>query len=113
MRDVLPSLVNQIIELLASSGPDQQEVRTNRLVSHNLSLTTSQIAAATMGELCRKLGDKIIGDIIPMIKKASESQSAQTREGACMAISEVMSVFLIRVTYTTADVFLLAQRERQ
>ncbi|KAG9005891.1 translational activator of GCN4 [Tulasnella sp. JGI-2019a] len=73
VRDVLPSLVNQIIELLASSGPDQQE-----------------IAAATMGELCRKLGDKIIGDIIPMIREASESQSAQTREGACMAISEVI-----------------------
>lgn len=45
-----------------------------------------------MGELCRKLGDKIIGDIIPMIKASSESQSAETREGACMAIREVMCV---------------------
>ncbi|KAG8875312.1 translational activator of GCN4 [Tulasnella sp. 331] len=64
--------------------------RRDRVLAAIYLIRQDSIAAATMGELCRKLGDKIIGDIIPMIKGASESQSAQTREGACMAISEVI-----------------------
>ncbi|KAG8904625.1 translational activator of GCN4 [Tulasnella sp. 403] len=73
VRDVLHPLLLEIIELLASAGPDQQES-----------------AATTMGELCRKFGEKIIGEIVPILRTCSQSPDAQTREGACLAISEVI-----------------------
>ncbi|KAG8988091.1 translational activator of GCN4, partial [Tulasnella sp. 427] len=73
IRDVLPSLVDEIIVLLAEAGSEQQET-----------------AANTMSELCRKFGDKVLGEIVSLLRTAAQSPSSQTREGACLAISEVI-----------------------
>lgn len=43
-----------------------------------------------MSELCRKFGDKVLGEIVGLLRVAVQSPDSQTREGACMAISEVM-----------------------
>ncbi|KAG8955662.1 translational activator of GCN4 [Tulasnella sp. 424] len=73
IRDVLSSLVDEIIVLLATAGSEQQET-----------------AANTMSELCRKFGDKVLGEIVGLLRVAVQSPDSQTREGACMAISEVI-----------------------
>lgn len=43
-----------------------------------------------MGELCRKLGEKILGEIVPILKTGASSPDARTREGVCLALSEVL-----------------------
>jgi hypothetical protein len=45
-----------------------------------------------MGELCRKFGEKILGEIVPILREQAASPDAQTREGVCFALSEVMFV---------------------
>ena len=43
-----------------------------------------------MGELCRKLGEKILGEIIPILRRGADSPDPRTREGVCLALSEVL-----------------------
>ena len=49
-----------------------------------------QTAARTIGELCRKLGERILGEIVPILRTGSNSRDSRTREGVCLAISEIM-----------------------
>ncbi|KAH7091864.1 translational activator GCN1 [Auriculariales sp. MPI-PUGE-AT-0066] len=73
VRDILPSLMSQVVELLASDGVDQRET-----------------AARTIGELCKKFGERILRDIMPILNNSAQSPDARVREGVCIALSEVM-----------------------
>lgn len=44
-------------------------------------------------ELCKKSGEKLLADIIVVLKDRSASQDARTRTGACLFLAELMSVF--------------------
>lgn len=72
-REILPTLVKLIIDLLGSEAADQRET-----------------ASRTLGELCRKSGDRILSEVLPMMRSAISSSSARTREGACMALTEML-----------------------
>lgn len=52
--------------------------------------TTSETAARTMGELCRKFGEKILAEIIAILQTSSVSNDDRTREGTCLALSEIL-----------------------
>lgn len=43
-----------------------------------------------MGELCRKLGERILGEILPILRTNSVSPDNRTREGSCLALVEIM-----------------------
>lgn len=60
------------------------------LHSPDLDLRCYQTAARTIGELCRKLGERILGGIVPILRTGSNSRDSRTREGVCLAISEIM-----------------------
>jgi hypothetical protein len=51
-----------------------------------------QTAGRTMAELCRKLGERILGDMIPILRAKSSSPDSRTKEGVCLALCEVMYV---------------------
>ncbi len=44
-----------------------------------------------MGDLVRKLGEKILPEIIPILEKGLESSRSDEREGVCVGLSEIMS----------------------
>ncbi|CAE6418409.1 unnamed protein product [Rhizoctonia solani] len=73
VRDLLPTLIDQIVNLLASPDSDQRET-----------------AARTIAELCRKLGEKILGEIVPLLRNAATSPNPATREGVCLVLTEIM-----------------------
>ncbi|KAJ1305968.1 hypothetical protein OPQ81_010683 [Rhizoctonia solani] len=73
VRDLLPTLIDQIVNLLASPDSDQRET-----------------AARTIAELCRKLGEKILGEIVPLLRSAATSPNPATREGVCLVLTEIM-----------------------
>ncbi|CAE6494446.1 unnamed protein product [Rhizoctonia solani] len=73
VRDLLPTLIDQIVNLLASPDSDQRET-----------------AARTIAELCRKLGEKILGEIVPLLRTAATSPNPATREGVCLVLTEIM-----------------------
>lgn len=72
-REILPILIRLIIELLGSDSHEQQGT-----------------ASRTLGELCRKNGERILSEIMPILKNAVTSRDARSREGACLALTEIM-----------------------
>lgn len=72
-REILPVLMQLLVQLLGSTHMDQQET-----------------ASRTIGELCRKNGERIVGEIVPILRTAITSNDARTKEGACLAFSDVM-----------------------
>lgn len=81
-----------LMSLLGSPVVDQQEVRQLDERHRNAELTDAQTASRTLGELCRKNGERIFGEIIPILQKAISSPDERTKEGACLAFADVMSV---------------------
>ncbi|KIK62847.1 hypothetical protein GYMLUDRAFT_242480 [Collybiopsis luxurians FD-317 M1] len=73
VREILPELVNQIVSLSSSSEFEQQE-----------------IAGRTIAELCRKFGERIIAEIMPLLRAKASSTDPRSREGVCLALSEIM-----------------------
>ncbi|KAI0343486.1 ARM repeat-containing protein [Trametopsis cervina] len=84
VREILPQLISQIIDLLSSDEVDQQET-----------------AARTTVELCRKSGEKILAETITILRTKSSSPDERIRAGVCLTLCELME--------STTD----AQREGQ
>ncbi|KAJ7115902.1 ARM repeat-containing protein [Mycena epipterygia] len=73
VREILPELVRQILYLISSDEFEQQET-----------------AGRTVGEICRKFGDRILGEIMTILRTNSTSMDPRTREGVCLMLSEIM-----------------------
>lgn len=73
VREILPTLINLAIDLLSMPSGDQKDT-----------------AARTLGELCRKFGERILGDILPILERGSRSSNERIREGVCLAMSELI-----------------------
>ncbi|KAJ6493600.1 armadillo-type protein [Mycena vitilis] len=73
VREILPELVRQILYLISSDEFEQQET-----------------AGRTVGEICRKFGDRILGDIMTILRTNSTSADPRSREGVCLMLSEIM-----------------------
>ena len=73
VREILPEIISQVVVLVASDEPEQQE-----------------IASRTVGELVRKFGERILGEIIPLLKAKSTSSDPRTRQGVVETLNEIM-----------------------
>ncbi|WFD44262.1 translational activator of GCN4 [Malassezia psittaci] len=74
-REVLPVMLDLIVSALASDGPEQQEM-----------------AGRTLGELVRKLGEKILQEALPLLAlRASQAPQPATRAGVCVALKDILS----------------------
>ncbi|KAG7093730.1 hypothetical protein E1B28_007382 [Marasmius oreades] len=73
VREILPELVNQIISLIPSEEFEQSET-----------------AGRTISELCRKFGERIVGEIMPILRSKVSSTVSRSREGVCLALCEIM-----------------------
>ncbi|XP_033627513.1 eIF-2-alpha kinase activator GCN1-like [Asterias rubens] len=74
LREILPTLFGLLLGCLASTSYDKR-----------------QVAARTLGDLVRKLGDRVLPDIIPILEKGLESEKSDQRQGVCVGLSEIMS----------------------
>jgi hypothetical protein len=72
-REILPVLMQMIMSLLGSPEVEQQET-----------------ASRTLGELCRKNGERIFSELVPILQKAITSTDPRTKEGACLAFADIM-----------------------
>ena len=92
-REILPILMQLLMSLLGSPEVEQQET-----------------ASRTLGELCRKNGERIFGEIMPILQKAITSPDERTKGGACLAFSDVMSASNKDVIADNEDVIISAVR---
>lgn len=50
----------------------------------------TQVAARTLGDLVRKLGERVLPEIIPILEKGLDSDEPDQRQGVCIGLSEIM-----------------------
>ena len=73
LREILPTLFNLLLGCLASSNYDKR-----------------QVAARTLGDIVRKLGERVLPEIIPILEKGLDSEDKDKRQGVCVGLSEIM-----------------------
>ncbi|XP_024522570.1 protein ILITYHIA isoform X2 [Selaginella moellendorffii] len=74
LKEIMPVLMSTLISSLASSSAERR-----------------QVAGRSLGELVRKLGDRVLPSIIPILAQGLEDEDDGTRQGVCMGLSEVMA----------------------
>uniref|UniRef100_A0A7S1C9J2 TOG domain-containing protein n=1 Tax=Bicosoecida sp. CB-2014 TaxID=1486930 RepID=A0A7S1C9J2_9STRA len=73
LRDLLATLVEQLIASLASGNIDKRGV-----------------AGRCLGDIVRKLGERVLPEIIPILRDNLRSDDEGTRQGVCFGLSEVI-----------------------
>ena len=73
IREVLPTLIQLILQNLASEFDEKR-----------------QIASRTLGDLVKKLGERILPKLMPILNKGLESDSEEQRQGVCIGLTEVI-----------------------
>lgn len=84
--------MTQIVELLSSPGAEQRDVSHLTLIISSSTDYMYQTAGRTIAELCRKLGERILNDMIPLLKAGAQSPNPRNREGICLALSQIVYV---------------------
>lgn len=74
LREILPTLFGLLLGCLASTSYDKR-----------------QVAARTLGDLVRKLGERVLPEIIPILERGLNSEEADQRQGVCIGLSEIMA----------------------
>ncbi|CAG0913373.1 unnamed protein product [Notodromas monacha] len=74
LREILPTLFSVLLGCLASNSPDKKT-----------------IAAKTLGDLVRKLGERVLPEIMPILEKGLSSPHPDQRQGVCIGLSEIMA----------------------
>jgi hypothetical protein len=73
LRDMLPILLDLLLKCLASRSSDKR-----------------QVAARTLGDVVKKLGEKVLPEIIPILEHKLDSDESEQRQGVCIGLSEIM-----------------------
>lgn len=74
LREILPTLFSLLLGFLASSSYDKQ-----------------QVAARTLGDLVRKLGERVLPEIVPILEQGLDSELSDQRQGVCVGLSEILA----------------------
>ncbi|KAH8275070.1 hypothetical protein KR018_005723 [Drosophila ironensis] len=74
LREILPTLFGLLLGCLASTSYDKR-----------------QVAARTLGDLVRKLGERVLPEIIPILENGLNSAHSDQRQGVCIGLSEIMA----------------------
>ena len=73
VREILPVVVAQVVEALASGNLDKRTV-----------------AGRALGDVVKKLGESVLTELVPILRRGlDEGNDANARQGVCLGLSEV------------------------
>ncbi|CAL8076855.1 unnamed protein product [Calicophoron daubneyi] len=73
LREIMPVLIKLLLDTLGSSNREQQ-----------------QLSARALGDVVKKLGERILPEIIPLLVLGLDSPDADQRRGVCTGLMEIM-----------------------
>ena len=53
-------------------------------------MLTAQVAARTLGDVVKKLGERVLPEILPILRAGLSDPDADKRQGVCIGLSEIM-----------------------
>lgn len=74
LREILPSMFAILLGCLASTNEEKQ-----------------QMAARTLGDLVKKLGERVFPEIIAILDNGLKSSDCDQRKGVCIGLSEIIN----------------------
>ncbi|XP_053625141.1 stalled ribosome sensor GCN1 isoform X2 [Plodia interpunctella] len=74
LREILPTLFSLLLGCLASTSYDKR-----------------QVAARTLGDLVRKLGERVLPEIVPILERGLRSERPDQRQGVCIGLGEILA----------------------
>lgn len=74
LREILPTLFGLLLGCLASTSYDKR-----------------QVAARTLGDLVRKLGERVLPEIVPILERGLRSERPDQRQGVCIGLGEILA----------------------
>jgi len=74
LRLILPMLMSRVIATMSGCSEERQ-----------------QTASRCLGEVVRKLGDRVLTSILPILREGLSSNMAEHREGVALGLAEVLS----------------------
>lgn len=95
VKEVLPTLTGMIVKRLASSDESQRT-----------------IAAATLGEMVRRVGANALAQLLPTLEETlASSTDADTKQGICIALHELVTSASLDAIGHYKDTFIRIVRE--
>jgi len=73
LKAILPRLMHRVITGLSAHAEDRR-----------------QTAGKCLGELVVKLGERVLGEIFPILRKGLQNKDVATRQGSCLGLAEVL-----------------------
>ncbi|KAF8055816.1 hypothetical protein HT031_006591 [Scenedesmus sp. PABB004] len=73
LQEILPALMAEVIRALAAPGEDRRSG-----------------AARCLGELVRKMGERVLHRMLPILRDTMASPDAATRQGVCTGLKELL-----------------------
>ena len=79
MRQILPSLMDYIVRFLSSEEEDKRYT-----------------AGTALGEIVRKLGDRVLPTMVPILKNGLAAEDPVERQGVCRGLVELIGAAVKR-----------------
>ena len=74
LKEILPVLIELILGCLASDSYDKR-----------------MVASRTLGDLVKKLSDRILPEVVPILEVALKTDDVIQRQGVCLGLSEIIA----------------------
>ncbi|KAI9338101.1 armadillo-type protein [Zopfochytrium polystomum] len=74
LKEIMAVLITLVISSLASPSEEKRE-----------------LAARTLADLVRKLGENVLLEIVPVLERGLDSDDVHKREGVCVGMTEIMA----------------------